>query len=106
MTKKSNNLEFEINYFLYGIITILYQFGKNSIILYIAFITNMMKQHLLNLYQLKDMEALLNKYPEYPPNVLSIQTFLMEIIDNFDISINSFEISISSFLFTKKLSTQ
>ena len=106
LTKKSNNLEFEINYFLYGIITILYQFGKNSIILYIAFITNMMKQHLLNLYQLKDMEALLNKYPEYPPNVLSIQTFLMEIIDNFDISINSFEISISSFLFTKKLSTQ
>jgi len=103
ITKKSRNDDFDINYFIYGIITILYQFDKKNVILFISFISNMIKQYLLNMYQLKDMDALLNKYVEYPPNVVFLQTFLMEIIDNFEIPLSSFEMTISSFLLSKKI---
>jgi WASH complex subunit strumpellin len=106
VTKKTSNDDFDINYFIYGIMTILYQFDKQNIILFISFISNMIKQYILNMYQLKDMEALLNKYVEYPPNVVFLQTFLMEIMDNFNIPHCSFEMTISGFLLSKKISSQ
>ncbi len=63
----------------------------------------MIKQHLLNFYQLKDIDALLNKNVEYPTNVIFLQTFLMELIDNFEIPQYMFDITLSPFLFTKKI---
>jgi len=64
-----------------------------------------MKQYLLNLFQLKDMDALLYKYTEFPANVVHIQAFIIELLDNFEIPLSALEISVSSFLLSKKLSS-
>lgn len=106
ITKKSRSDDFDLNYFLYGIMTILYQYSKENIILYLSFLSNMIKQHLLNMYQLKDMEDLLNKYVEYPPTVIFLQSFINDIIDNFEIPLSSFEMAISPFILSKRICSQ
>jgi hypothetical protein len=106
VTKNKRGDDFDINYFFYGILTILYQFNKDNIILYLSFLTNIIKQYLLNLFQLKDMDALLYKYTEFPANVVHIQSFMIELIDNFEIPLSALEISISSFLIAKKISSE
>jgi WASH complex subunit strumpellin len=105
VTKKYKNDDFEFYYFIYGLLVLLYQMGRNNVIFFISFITHLMKQHLLNQYSLKDNKGMFDKNPELPLNIVLLQLFLQELANTFQIDTSMFDISLHNYLLFKSISS-
>ena len=105
ITKKYKNDDFDFNYFLHGIHILLYQTGRNNVILFISFVTFLIKQHLLNQYSIKDYKGMFDKNPEIPVNVVLMQSFLQEMVNAFGIDFNYVETNIHNYVLFKSLAS-
>ena len=104
LTIKKNKIDnFDLFYFTYGVYCILYQMGKNNIILFIALISSIFRNKLMNQYQIKDYKSLFESNFEIPKNEMIIQKFLQELASNAELDLNYFEINFNSYLMFRNI---
>ena len=94
--KKTNN--FDLFYFTNGIFNILYQMGKSNIIIYLGFLTDLLKLKLLNQFNLKDKKTMMNSNFEIPRHISYLQSFLKDLATNAEIDLDYFELGFNSYL--------
>ena len=102
-TKKLNNNNFELFYFSNGIFNILYQMGKSNIIIFLAFLTDILKLKLLNQYNVKELKIMLNSNFEIPKHISYLQLFLKELATNAEIDLDYFELGFNSYLMLRNI---
>ena len=101
--KKLNNNNFELFYFSNGIFNILYQMGKSNIIIFLAFLTDILKLKLLNQYNVKELKIMLNSNFEIPKHISYLQLFLKELATNAEIDLDYFELGFNSYLMLRNI---
>jgi WASH complex subunit strumpellin len=104
ITKKYKNDDFDIYYFINGIMVVLHQMGRNNIIFFISFISYLIKQHLVSQYTLKDYKGIFEKNTNIPVNIVLIQFFLQELANSSNIDLKMFEINSHLYYLNKSIS--
>jgi len=103
MAKKVNNNNFDLFYFSNGIFNILYQMGKSNIIIFLAFLTDILKLKLLNQFNVKDPKIMLNSTFDVPKHISFLQLFLKELATNAEIDLDYFELGFNSYLMLRNI---
>ena len=102
--KKKDGMGFDLYYFTLGVYCILYQMGKNNIILFIALLSFLMRTNLINLFGLKSGKStIVDTNPETSKIIAIIQLFLQELAANTRIDLNYFEINFNSYLIFRNI---
>ena len=101
VAKKLNN--FELFYFTNGIFNILYQMGKSNIIIFLAFLTDLLKIKLINQFNLKDKKTMMSSSFEIPKQIAYLQLFLKDLANNAEIDLDYFELGFNSYLMLKNV---
>ena len=102
--KKNNPKdEFDLFYFSYGIYIILYQMGKNNIIMFIALLCQLLRSNLLNQYSLRDVKSIYEGNPEIQKSTAVLQMFLQELAGNCNIDLSFFEINFNEYLMFRNI---
>ena len=106
-TIKKNNPkdEFDLFYFTYGVYIILYQMGKNNILMFIALLCQLLRNNLINQYSLKDVRSIYESNPEIQKNTAILQMFLQELAANCGIDLSYFEVNFNSYLMFRNVSS-
>ena len=103
LTKKSG-LGFDLYYFTLGVYCVLYQMGKNNIILFIALLSSLMRNNLMNLFTLKNGKSTITESNREASKIISIiQLFLQELAANTGIDLNYFEVNFNSYLIFRNI---
>ena len=101
VAKKLNN--FELFYFTNGIFNILYQMGKSNIIIFLAFLTDLLKIKLINQFNLRDKKTMMSSSFEIPKQIAYLQLFLKDLANNAEIDLDYFELGFNSYLMLKNV---
>ena len=101
VAKKLNN--FELFYFTNGIFNVLYQMGKSNIIIFLAFLTDLLKIILINQFNLKDKKTMMSSSFEIPKHIAYLQLFLKDLATNAEIDLDYFELGFNSYLMLKNV---
>ena len=101
--KQLNNYNFDLFYFSNGLFNILYQMGKSNIIIFLAFLTDLLKIKLLNQFNLKDQKTMMNNFFEIPKHIPYLQLFLKESATNAEIDLDYFELGFNSYLMLRNI---
>ena len=106
-TIKKNNPkdEFDLFYFTYGVYIILYQMGKNNILMFIALLCQLLRNNLINQYSLKDVRSIYESNPDIQKNTAILQMFLQELAANCGIDLSYFEVNFNSYLMFRNVSS-
>lgn len=104
--KKSNPKdEFDLFYFTYGVYIILYQMGKNNILMFIALLCQLLRNNLINQYSLRDVRSIYDSNPDIQKNTAILQMFLQELAANCGIDLSYFEVNFNSYLMFRNVSS-
>jgi len=106
VSKKNKNDDFDFYYFIHGIYVLLYQTGRNNVILFISFMIFMINQHLLNQFSIRDYKGMFDKNPDIPVNVILMQLFLQELVNMFEIDPVNFEMSVHNYMIFKSIASE
>lgn len=101
--KKVKGEDFDLFYFTYGVYSILYQMGKNNMILFIALLSLLLRNHLLHQYTLKDYKGIFDTNPEVQKNVAIIQMFLQSFKVNCGVDLAYFDINFNCYLMFRNI---
>ncbi len=101
--KKLNNNNFDLFYFSNGIFNILYQMGKSNIIIFLAFLTDILKIKLLNQFNVKDQKTMMNYNFEIPKHIAYLQLFLKDLATSAEIDLDYFELGFNSYLMLRNI---
>ena len=78
--------------------------GKNNIILFIALLSSLMRNNLMNLFTLKNGKSTITESnPEASKIISIIQLFLQELAANTGIDLNYFEVNFNSYLIFRNI---
>ena len=102
--KKTGRDDFDMFFFTYGIYSILYQMGKNNIILFITLISQLLRIGMINKYTLREIKELYSKVDLSTSSTnAGLQMFLQELASNCNIDFNYFEINFNSYLMFRNI---